>query len=324
MSKEKKYPLMTVVTATYKKFDHIYETIRSVYEQNYPSIEYIICDDGSANFPEKEINEYVKKIDNGRVELKIIRQPENIGTVRNLNSAYKFSKGDYVMNLSAGDVFFTRDVVTKVAKIFQEQNASLVVTSRMLYNGNYNPLYLIPHYEEREILKKLNTSKKQYKAFILNRFYDMASGSAMALSKEILEELGYYDERYVLWEDGPFIAKYLLKHKIYMAYEIISIWYEDGGVSAVKHPLLKKDIQNYDSDEHIRHIEILNSAEKKLLEYQIKLQYKNTKFERIPLFIRYFPQMLSTIKYKKERNSRISKDKKVIDHILKKYKNIIR
>jgi len=328
MNNEEKYPLITVVTATYKKFDRIYETIRSVLEQDYPRIEYIICDDGSPNFPEDEINAYVKENGNDRVDFRIVRQPENVGTVRNLNAGYKTTKGDYVTNVSAGDVFFTRDVVSKLAEVFKKENASLVATSRLLYSGDYQPLYMLPHYEERKLLGKLTTAKSQYKALILNRFYDMASGSALAFSREILEKIGYFDEKYVLWEDGPFITKYLQQGKLCMAYDIISIWYEDGGVSAkgkaAIHPLLKKDMQNYNADERIRHRDMLSSSEKKLLDYQIKLDKTSSKSERIPLFIRYFPQMMSNRNYVKERNARIAGDQQEISRIMKEGKTICR
>lgn len=316
MVNEEKYPLVTVVTATYKKFDRLFETIRSVLEQDYPNIEYVICDDGSQNYPEDEINKYINENAGENITFRSVIQPQNVGTVRNLNAAYKSSKGKYVINVSCGDVFFSKDVVSKIVKVFRDQKASLVATSRILYSGDYKPMYLLPHYEERKILAQMKTSKAQYKAMILNRFYDMASGSALAFSREILEKLGYFDETYVLWEDGPFVTKYLLQGKLCMAYDIISIWYEAGGVStkgfSAIHPLLKKDIQLYNSDERLRHKDMLSRSEKRLLTYQMKIQSSGSTFERIPLFLMYLPQMLSTRKYIKDRNARIAGDKQVI------------
>ena len=52
-------PLISVVTLTYKKFDYIYKAIDSVLNQTYPYVEYIISDDGSPNFPQNEIEDYV-------------------------------------------------------------------------------------------------------------------------------------------------------------------------------------------------------------------------------------------------------------------------
>ncbi|MCI1268551.1 MAG: glycosyltransferase [Ruminococcus sp.] len=321
MTHDEKFPLITVITATYKKFDRVYETIASVLEQDYPRIEYIICDDGSPNFPEDEINAYVKEHGKENIDFKILKQPKNVGTVRNLNAGFKNSIGTYVTNVSAGDSFFTHDVISKIVDVIKKHHPSLIATSRLLFVGEYEPLYMLPHYEERSILAQLKTAKSQYKALVLNRFYDMASGSALVFSREILEKIGYFDESYMLWEDGPFITKYLLQDKLYMAYDIISIWYEDGGVSAKGnkqiHPLLKKDIQKYDSGERIRHIDFFSESEKRLVDYQMKINKKNSKLERVFLFISYFPQMLSNRNYIKKRNARIAKDHEIIKNIMK-------
>ena len=58
--KEKK-PLVSCITTTYKKFDYLYQTLDSVFMQDYPNIEIIIGDDGSPDFPEKKIWKYIKK-----------------------------------------------------------------------------------------------------------------------------------------------------------------------------------------------------------------------------------------------------------------------
>ena len=66
MSMELK-PLVSVVTATYRNFDHLKETMRSVFQQDYPCIEYIITDDGSAEFPADMVDELVEKTFEGNI-----------------------------------------------------------------------------------------------------------------------------------------------------------------------------------------------------------------------------------------------------------------
>ena len=97
----------SVITLTYAHFNHLKETILSVCAQDYHDIEYIICDDGSKSFPEEQIIKWIE--DNKGPNLrqyKILRQAENVGTVRNINHAYSHASGDYFINLSCGDVFF--------------------------------------------------------------------------------------------------------------------------------------------------------------------------------------------------------------------------
>ncbi len=83
-------------------------------------------------------------------------------------------------------------------------------------------------------------------------------------------------------------------------------------------------MQNYNADERIRHRDMLSSSDKKLLDYQIKLDKTSSKSERIPLFIRYFPQMMSNRNYVKERNARIAGDQQEISRIMKEGKTICR
>ena len=57
----RKNPLVTVATATYKKYDQLYQCIDSVLMQDYEPIEYIISDDGCSAFPKEEIEQYILK-----------------------------------------------------------------------------------------------------------------------------------------------------------------------------------------------------------------------------------------------------------------------
>ena len=55
-------PLITVVTICYNAVDTIEETIKSVIEQTYPNIEYIVIDGGSKDGTVDIIKKYQDKI----------------------------------------------------------------------------------------------------------------------------------------------------------------------------------------------------------------------------------------------------------------------
>lgn len=314
-----KKPVVTVVTATYRNFEHLFQTMLSVFEQSYPEIQYIITDDGSADFPENEIEEFIKTNNKKQYDVLVIHQAENLGTVKNLNSAYKQGKGEYFINLSCGDVFFDVNVVERIVNEFLTRNSDVIVTTRILYKGDFEPVCFLPHYEERQIIAKWKTGIEQYKAFITGMSYDMASGSAMHFSRKILETIGYFDERYVLWEDGPFLAKYLQIGKIDCAYDIISIWYESGGgsdtrskskkpaISVAKQKLLNDTIL-FDRYERKLRLDLLNRREKRIVDLRIKRrEYRDSK-KRYLLNILYFPERLICKQYTVSRKKRYKKD----------------
>ena len=186
-------PLVTIVTASYMKFDKIFETIKSVINQDYTNVEYIIADDGSPNFPEKDIVDYINKM-SPSMNYKIYHSDTNRGTVKNVNYAFKNSKGDYVFPLSCGDVFFSRDIVSKIVERFKATKGKLIVTSRLFYEGDYKPICLLPHYiDGRYYTKKLDTNTKQYGVYVGRLKSAIASGSAMYFTRDFLNELDYFD-----------------------------------------------------------------------------------------------------------------------------------
>ena len=298
-----------------------------MFKQDYPCIEYIICDDGSDNFPEKEINDYFEKNKSKNIiSYKIIHNNKNLGTVKNINNAYRISSGDYIFNLSCGDVFFETCTVRKIYKRFTESKCKVLVTSRILYENKYKYKYLLPHYDERRIIKQLDNNKKQYAAFVTSCYYDMASGSAMYFTRDVLDEFGYFDEKYILWEDGPFLAKYLYKYPLGFAHDIISIWYEDGGVSSKNstiHPFMKKDIDIFYNVERLIHIKELKRSDQLKLIFLQKKHNCSSKLNKIKLYIRYFPQVLFYYVKNKKRKLRVRKDRKVITQIMKESKSVI-
>lgn len=323
-----KCPGVTVITATYKKFDHILQTIKSVLSQTYSNIQYIITDDGSPNFPESMINSLNQKWNIKSFEILIIHHKKNMGTVKNLNYAFKHAKGDYFINLSCGDVFFDEMVIEKIVDRFCVTQCDVLVTSRILYSNNFNPICLLPHFDERKIIFKYRTGIEQYKAFITSRSYDMASGSAMYFSSKILKQLGYYDERYLLWEDGPFLAKYLQIGKLEFAYDIISIWYEAGGISDL-YDKQKANIKTYATSlklmedtrlfimsEKVERLDLFTYREKRLIHYQNLRMICNNSIIRYFLYMFYFPELLSSLCYNRKRQNRYKKDQVEISRIL--------
>ncbi len=268
-----KNPLVTVVTCTFNKFDTILSTIESVLLQDYPEIEYIIADDGSQNFPYDTICNYIecKRKDNLK-DFRIIRNEENLGTVKNINSAFKSAKGKYIVVLSGDDIFFSDGVISKVINEMEKRNSMLLITTRLVCDQKFKPQYFLPHRLFHSILKKFDTAERQYGLFVSGQDFAMASGSAMYYRKEYLDKNGYFDERYMLWEDGPFLEHYLRKNKIDMAYEIVSIKYQLGGISTAEctNEKLLRDSQLFDDTDRINNLGEINHFYKALTLYNLK------------------------------------------------------
>lgn len=281
-------PLVSVISLTYKNFESLRITMESVINQDYPNIEYIISDDGSENFPEDEVDSFLQN--HPESTIRVFRNNVNVGTVKNINSAYRQSNGKYLINLSCGDVFYSSHVISDIVNRFIQTRSDVIVTSRVAYKGSLIPEFFLPHYFDRKIIESWKSSERQYAAFVTSSFLNMASGSAMHFSREVIENQGYFDERYKLWEDGPFIEKFLRNNRITTAYDIVSIWYELGGVSTSGvNPVLNNDTILFNLTDRLNRYNDLSWWNKAKITYRNKSLTCGNKTERIELKIKMFP-----------------------------------
>lgn len=301
----KSYPLVTSIVLCYKKFDYIYEAIESILSQDYPQIELIISDDASENFPEKEIRNYIKqnKKDN-LVDIKILINESNIGTVRNFNNAIKAGNGEYYIDLAGDDVFFDSTVIRRVVERFEETGYEILSCRRLrCTEDGMKPLMLMPNNTYLSIIGRINTPEKQYHAFAVRCHYEMASGSSTYFSKKHFEKWGFFDESYFLWEDGPFYAKYTRCGNIIpTAYDIISIRYREGGVSGGKpNQLMIDDYNRFVEVECYKYLNNFNKMDRRYISFlyqRLQQEYKSSKWNKILFYIRYFDAVIRRLYYR--------------------------
>lgn len=96
MDKESK---ISVITVCYNCVSVIEQTIKSVLEQTYPNIEYIIIDGGSMDGTVDIIKKYSDTVTYW------ISEPDN-GIYDAMNKGIDMATGDYLNFMNAGDTFF--------------------------------------------------------------------------------------------------------------------------------------------------------------------------------------------------------------------------
>lgn len=98
---------VSVVTVCFNSADTIEETIRSVREQEYESVEHVIVDGGSTDGTREIVGRY-----NGRIK-KFISEPDR-GIYDAMNKGLGLATGDVVGFLNADDVYASPGVVSDV------------------------------------------------------------------------------------------------------------------------------------------------------------------------------------------------------------------
>lgn len=235
--------IASVIITCYQKITYLYKAIDSVLQQNYSGIELLIADDGSDYFPQLEIENYIKKNKKSNIlSVSVYSNPENFGTVKNLNTAIKKSTGDFIINLASDDMFFNCDVLNNVVRRLKNSKSGVVTFRRILCDEKMNGIRYMPTDDHIKTINQLTTPQKQHSAFIRAEYYEMASGSSTYYTRDRLFSDGLYDETFRLLEDWTYFIRVTRKDVIETAYDIVSIYYRTGGISSSMSPAIKKDI----------------------------------------------------------------------------------
>lgn len=196
--------LISFVILTYKNYDGLYETLDSVFKQDYPYIEIIISDDGSPNADEEltKIEKYIKENKSDNVVNVIINPVNvNIGTVKNLNAALKLASGEYIKPIGADDTLSCSDALSKYKKNIDESSCLVCVSKLRAIdkNGNYDNDFALCNIDY-DLLRKMTPNQLRNKLFGSN----FIPASCVFFKKELFEQYGYYPEDTRLIEDYPF------------------------------------------------------------------------------------------------------------------------
>src|SRR5690554_1584625 len=100
-------PLITVVTVVYNGAEFLEDTIKSVIEQTYDNVEYIIVDGGSIDGTLEIIKKYGHAIDYW------VSEPDK-GIYDAMNKGINLMCGGWVVFLNADDYFVSNDVISKI------------------------------------------------------------------------------------------------------------------------------------------------------------------------------------------------------------------
>ena len=103
---------LSIVTISYNQAEFLGQCIRSVVEQNYDDIEYIVVDAGSTDGSREIIEKYRDRIS------KIIFEPDD-GPADGLNKGFEVATGDIYGFLNSDDVLET-GAIASVARYFED------------------------------------------------------------------------------------------------------------------------------------------------------------------------------------------------------------
>lgn len=193
--------LVSVCVLSYNN-PFILETLDSVKRQTYKNIELLIIDDNSKEeflFP---IKNWILENKNSFINIKLIINNKNKGVTKNCNILCKQANGKFIKII--GDDILSPDYLQESINFFSKNPTCKLLFTKMsllLPNSNFNFSQSF-NYESLSFSSQMRFEQFKKTATL----FHWPTPSAI-YKKEILQKYNFFDEKFKMWEDGPFYYK---------------------------------------------------------------------------------------------------------------------
>ncbi|MCT7942951.1 glycosyltransferase family 2 protein [Shewanella holmiensis] len=183
-------PLVTIVTVVFNGAQFLEETIKSVIEQTYDNVEYIIIDGGSTDDSQDIIRRYEHAIDYWVSE-------KDSGMYDAINKGLCTSQGDVINFINSDDFFCTKHIIEKVVKAFRTESCDCLYGGSPYVDGDGKNVFL-----KRPLDFKPRYFKTLGMPFTQPTFF---------WTYEVMKDVGLLDLKFRIASDYDFIARLCLR-----------------------------------------------------------------------------------------------------------------
>lgn len=206
--KKSVFPLVSVIVVTYKHGNKLFETLQSIFEQDYPNIQLIVAEDGFSDFNITDVNTFI--IEKKKINISnyiIIHPDENRGTVKNINNALRLSCGEFIKIIAGDDTYPNSQVFSKQIEYLQVHQSDDIVIGNTIECDSYMNYLPVEGASPRKIKKLISGPRQNFLRYICQKELSIVSTQVSCYRKSFFNNLGYYDERYKLIEDIPMAVR---------------------------------------------------------------------------------------------------------------------
>ena len=191
---------VSIVTVTYNSAQTLVDAMKSVLEQTYHDIEYIIVDGASTDSTIDIIRQYEPQFKN---RLKWISEKDD-GIYDAMNKGIQLATGDVVGILNSDDYFTSSDVIARMITAFRDGVDAVYGDVHFIRDGQ--PEKCIRYY-----------SSKRFSPMWL-RFGFMPAHPSFYCRRGVYERAGYYKTDYAIGSDYEMMVRLFKVHHINARY----------------------------------------------------------------------------------------------------------
>lgn len=213
---------ISIVTACYNRETTIRDSIKSVLDQDYRNIEYVIVDGASSDkslesilsqireygFEIKDLSfgkrKYFESCQDQQPQIKILSEPDS-GMYEAINKGIRMATGDVIGLCHSDDVLYSNNCLSQVAQRINVSNADLLYA---------NGIYIDNKLNERIVRRWISGNYSLWKV----RHGWLPLHPTCFIRKKLYDELGLYDEQFKIAADTDLLLRFLIRDDINITY----------------------------------------------------------------------------------------------------------
>ena len=198
-------PLVSVIVLSYNSNHTIVETLNSIANQTYETIELIISDDYSMDNTLSIVKDWIMENEKRFVKLVLIESDKNCGIAANANKGISHASGEWIKALAADDCLLPNCIVDNISYLNEHKSIQLITSVTDVYENNFDSTNFKYSTPRPNVLKFFKMSARQQYLKLLRNNYVLAG--AMMIKRQTLIENGGVNEKYSMLEDYPMWVK---------------------------------------------------------------------------------------------------------------------
>ena len=184
----------TFVVVNYNGEKFIARCLESISRQSYRNFEVVVVDNGSNDGSLKIVNNFADKL-----EMEVIRNPENLGFAKAANQGIRRADSE-IIALVNNDAFLDEKWLEEIIKACNNDSSAGIFASKILFpDGRINSAGHVI-YRGLAVMER-GFFEKDFGQYDFDCYVAGACAAAAAYRREMLEEIGLFDEDYFMYNE---------------------------------------------------------------------------------------------------------------------------